>query len=260
MSSATQGFAEARLEILRQGPRETPHFETFTVSVPAEAKVLDALDAVWAERDHGVLFRRACHHSSCGACAMRINGRERLPCITPYRVAASERTPVRLEPLRNMPVVADLVVDVSGFFNRMSASDLVITRVAESTLPLSVDPLPAGLEPRQIVAPDDIPDLTRFETCIECGICISVCPSMAADDGFLGPAALAGIHRTREATPDRGEAEHLLDLADSEDGVWRCHSSFECTAACPQSVDPAGRIMSLRGQAVRRRWKRLWGM
>jgi len=84
------------------------------------------------------------------------------------------------------------------------------------------------------------------------------------------PATLALTERGYVVLPEamredgwkrlRGEAEHLLDLADSEDGVWRCHSSFECTAACPQSVDPAGRIMSLRGQAVRRRWKRLWGM
>jgi len=246
------------VEVLRYRPGDQAHLETFSVPVAEGAKVLDALDTIWATQDHSLMFRRACHHSSCGACAMRINGQERLACITPIAKAAQERQPIRVEPLHNLPVVADLVVDVGGFFARMTASDLVITRTAEAALPVSVDPLLAPLSPRPVTVPDDLERFIRFESCIECAICVSVCPSMAADDGFLGPAALAGIHRTREATQDPAEAAHLLALADGEGGVWRCHSSFECTASCPQAVDPAGRIMSLRGQIAAQRWGRLW--
>ncbi len=247
------------LEVLRYRPGEGSRLENFSVQVGKGAKVLDALDAIWATRDHSLMFRRACHHSSCGACAMSINGRERLACVTPVADAAQEHHPIRVEPLHNLPVVGDLVVDVAGFFARMTASDLVITRSAEPELPVSVDPLPASLSLRRVVVAEDLDRFIRFESCIECGICVSVCPSMAADDGFLGPAALAGIHRTREATGDATESAHLLALADGDGGVWRCHSSFECTASCPQAVDPAGRIMSLRGQILARRWGRMWG-
>ncbi|HUY54348.1 MAG TPA: 2Fe-2S iron-sulfur cluster-binding protein [Candidatus Nanopelagicaceae bacterium] len=254
----TEEAASIDLEVLRYRPGEQARLENFSVVVAAGAKVLDALDTIWATQDHSLMFRRACHHSSCGACAMRINGRERLACITAMADAAQEHHPIRVEPLHNLPVVGDLVVDVAGFFARMTASDLVITRTAEPELPVSVDRLPPPLRLRQVVVAEDLGRFTRFESCIECGICVSVCPSMAADDGFLGPAALAGIHRTREATRDPMESAHLLALADGDGGVWRCHSSFECTASCPQAVDPAGRIMSLRGQIVSRRWGRLW--
>src|SRR5947199_5899698 len=88
--------------------------------------------------DHSLTFRRACHHSSCGACALRINGVEKLPCVTRVTEVWDGHSPLRLDPLRNFPIVSDLVVDVSGFFQRMSASHLSITRASEPLLPLSV--------------------------------------------------------------------------------------------------------------------------
>jgi succinate dehydrogenase / fumarate reductase iron-sulfur subunit len=247
---------EISLQIFRYKAAQPPHYDTFTVQVAETAHVLDAIDTVWALYDHSLTFRRACHHSSCGACALRINGVEKLPCITPVTEVWDGHHPVRLDPLRNFPIISDLVVDVSGFFQRMLASELAITRQAESRLPLSVDDLTTDVQTKAVEALDPLTQFTRFENCIECGICMSACPTMAADEKFLGPAGLAAIYRACQQTDDPDEQAHLLALANGEHGVWRCHSAFECVEACPQAVDPAGKIMALRRQLVSQRFKK----
>ncbi len=245
------------LQIYRYKQGEQPHYDTFTVQVEDTAHVIDAIDKVWAEHDHTLTFRRACHHSSCGSCALRINGVEKLPCITRFSEVGDGNIPLRIEPLRNFPIVSDLVVDVSGFFQRMSASDMSITRYAESTLPLSVDNLDEIVQPRVVVLPDNLTHFNRFENCIECGICMSACPTMAVDNKFMGPAGLAAIYCALQKTDDADEKAHLLALVDGEHGIWRCHSAFECTEACPQAVDPAGKIMALRREVTANRFKKV---
>jgi succinate dehydrogenase / fumarate reductase, iron-sulfur subunit len=247
---------DVTLQIIRYKPGEQPHYDTFTVQVEDTAHVIDAIDKVWAEHDHTLTFRRACHHSSCGSCALRINGVEKLPCITRFSEVWDEHSPLRLDPLRNFPIVSDLVVDVSGFFQRMSASNMAITRDAESTLPLSVDDLAEVVQPKAVELPDNLTRFNRFENCIECGICMSACPTMAVDNKFMGPAGLAAIYRACQKTDDPNEKAHLLALADGEHGVWRCHSAFECAEACPQAVDPAGKIMALRREITANRFKK----
>ncbi len=249
---------EVSLQIFRYKAGEPPHYDTFTVQVADTAHVIDAIDTAWAVHDHSLTFRRACHHSSCGSCALRINGVEKLPCITRLTDVWDGRSPLRLDPLRNFPIVSDLVVDVSGFFQRMSASNMAITRESEPLLPLSVDEIATGVQPQPVEPPDNLSRFSRFESCIECGICMSACPTVAADDRFLGPAGLAAIYRARQETDDPDEVAHLLALADGEHGVWRCHSAYECTEACPQAVDPAGKIMELRRELTARRFKKIW--
>ena len=247
------------LQIFRYKPQASPRYDTFTVEVVETAHVIDAIDAVWAVHDRSLTFRRACHHSSCGSCALLINGVEKLPCITRVTEVWDGRTPVRLDPLRNFPIVSDLVVDVSAFFQRMSAANLEITRDAEPSLPLTVEDFAiAGVPPKAVQIPENLSRFNRFENCIECGICMSACPTMAADQKFLGPAGLAAIYRARQKTDEPRTAAHLLGLADGEHGVWRCHSAFECTEACPQAVDPAGKIMALRRELTARRFKQFW--
>ena len=135
----------------------------------------------------------------------------------------------------------------------MSAAEMDMTRRAEAFLPLSVDELESSVAVEPVQAVDGTAPFIRFESCIECGICLSACPTMATDDRFLGPAGLAGIHRRLGETDDPADAKHLLALADGEHGVWRCHGAFECTEVCPQGVDPAGRIAALRRELAMRR-------
>lgn len=248
---------EVPLQIFRYKAGEQPHYDMFAVQVEDTAHVIDAIDRAWAMHDHSLTFRRACHHSSCGSCALRINGVEKLPCITLITDVWDGHSPLRLDPLRNFPIVSDLVVDVSGFFQRLLAANMTITRDAESTLPLTVDVLADVVPSEAVELPDNLSRFNRFENCIECGICMSACPTMATDDKFLGPAGLAAIYRACQKTDDPDEKAHLLALASGEHGAWRCHSAFECMEACPQAVDAAGKIMALRREITANHFKRI---
>jgi succinate dehydrogenase/fumarate reductase iron-sulfur protein len=249
------------VEIFRYKPGQAQRYDMFTVEIAETAHVIDVIDTVWAKHDPTLTFRRACHHSSCGSCALRINGVEKLPCIARVTEVWNRKTPIRLEPLRNFPVVSDLVVEVGDFFERMSAAGMTITCQAEDFLPLTVDTFAvANVLPRSVELPENLSQFNRFEQCIECGICMSACPTMATDNKFIGPAGLAAIYQARHKTKDPATLKHLLGLADGEHGVWRCHSAFECTEACPQAVDPAGKIMALRRELALRRLRKLFGM
>ncbi|HEX8919341.1 MAG TPA: 4Fe-4S dicluster domain-containing protein [Chloroflexota bacterium] len=160
--------------------------------------------------------------------------------------------------MRNFPILSDLVVDVSGVYRRMSAAELHPTRKAEPVLPCRGDFPDPAFAPGSVNWPDSLAAPGRFETCIECGLCMSACPTMAADGSFLGPLGLAALYRARQETDDPKEKARLLALADGEQGAWRCHSAFECGEACPQGVDLPGMIMSLRRDLTRQRVKKLF--
>jgi succinate dehydrogenase/fumarate reductase iron-sulfur protein len=187
------------------------YWQEFHVSVPENAYVLDALEAAWRQ-DSSLIFRHACHHASCGSCGMRIQGRERLACVTPAFDIA-QRDVIQLEPLRNFSVVADLVVDTG----------------------------PLAIKLERVRAPVITEGQTRqrFESCIECGLCISACPVAATNRDYLGPAVLAAANR------NMGDVD-VRSLVEGQNGVWRCHSAFECTEVCPAGVEPATTIMNLR--------------
>jgi succinate dehydrogenase / fumarate reductase iron-sulfur subunit len=237
------------LKVFRYKQGGTPHYDTWTAAVPSTANVLDAIEYAWWHCDSTLMFRHACHHASCGSCAVRVNGRERLPCITPLSEVWDGRGEVLVEPLRNFPVVGDLVVDVSGLFERLTAAHLPTTRPTEPYLPV-----PAGHgDGDGRAAGDGGQGFRRFEDCVECGICVSACPTAGTDERFFGPAGLAAVHRAYRQASDARAAGTLLDLTDGEHGVWRCHLTWECTAACPQGFEPAESIVALRRQLVRQR-------
>ncbi len=240
------------LKILRSRPHQTQHYDTFDVSVPEAANVLDAIEQAWAHHDRDLMFRHACHHASCGTCAVRINGAEKLPCIAPVKDYVGKE--ITVEPLRNFSIIGDLVVDVAQFFENQQASDFIITRPTEDELDGKPIAYTDGLDPESV----PIVPFNRFENCVECGICLSACPTMAADHKFFGPAGLAAIKRQLDKTTDTNERAKLLQLADDEQGVWRCHSAWECTEACPQNVNPAESIMALRKEITAQRLKKFF--
>jgi succinate dehydrogenase / fumarate reductase iron-sulfur subunit len=247
---------EVSVKMFRYKPGDaSPRYQAYRVTVPDAANVIDVIEAAW-RRDASLTFRHACHHASCGTCAVRVNGYERLPCIYSVAEALQGRDEILIEPLRHFPILSDLVVDVAGFFQKQEAVGLVITRTAETQL--DGKPYARG-EVFDLAGKLTDRPYNRFENCVECGICISACPTMAATDKFFGPAGLAAINRARQQTDDPQRKSLLLALADGEQGVWRCHSAFECTNACPQEVDPAGAIMSLRRDLAAQKIKRLFG-
>jgi succinate dehydrogenase/fumarate reductase iron-sulfur protein len=233
-------------EIYRQKDGAPPRWERWTLAVDPDEYVLDGVERVWARHDRSLAFRHACHHSTCGACGMRVNGSEKLTCITRIRDVTRDGGTIRVEPLRHFPLVGDLVVDMSALYNRMEATGL------NEVMSVYDTPAPEGhtIEPSYDEGNESN---LRLIDCIECGLCVSACPIAGSDPDYLGPAALAAIHqRTLEAEPS------LRALADDQEGVWRCHSAFECSAVCPAFVEPAWRIMDLRRQLIGQRVRRLF--
>lgn len=230
-------------QVYRKKGAEPPHYDNFKLEVDPEEYVLDGVERIWSFHDRTVCFRHACHHSTCGACGMRVNGVEKLSCITPIRDVTHDGGTIKVEPLRNFPVVSDLAVDMGSFYSKMESVG------AQSVLPVTE----AEIEKPPKLWPSEDSQYIRLVDCIECGLCISACPISATSPSYLGPAVLAGAQQ-RVVQSDSA----LLSLVDCEDGVWRCHSAFECTAVCPSFVDPARRIMLLRGQIVSERLNRLF--
>ncbi len=231
-----------KFNITRQKAGEQARTQQFEIEVDPDEYVLDGIERVWAFHDRSLLFRHACHHSTCGACGMRVNGVEKLTCITTIRSVTRDGGTLRIEPLRNFPVVADLVVDMSDMYTRLE--DVRVPQVVpvdEANLDYEKDPADGG-------------DYERLVDCIECGCCISACPIAVTTSEYIGPAVIAGAHQSYVETGDRS----LLSMVDQENGVWRCHSAFECSAVCPSNVDPAWRIMNMRSRIVGNRIRNLF--
>lgn len=208
-----------------------PHHDEFDVPVRRRTSLLDALRWIQLHVDPSLCLRHSCLHASCGTCGVRVNGREALACVTFIRDLGGTIT---VEPEANIPVLADLVLDMREFYARFPARYPYVR--GSEFLP-------------QARPPTDVAPYERFEDCIECGLCLSACPIAATTDRYLGPAALALAQRLVEE-PRGTQADDVLLWADDPDGLWRCHAAFECTQACPSNVDPAARIMDLRGVAM----------
>ena len=214
------GVTLVAFEVFRTGARP------LVLSLPAGplTTVLDILEKMRLSRDPSLMFRHSCHHGSCGTCACLIDGRERLACTTRVLELASSR--VTLEPLRHFSKTGDLTVDFSLFFEEIPAS---WTYLRESEREEGTR-TPPGIEV-----------LTRFESCIECGCCVSACP---VTEGYVGPASLALLHR--ELLNNPAGSQRLLALASADRGVRKCVRALECSRVCPAGVYPARHIADLK--------------
>jgi succinate dehydrogenase / fumarate reductase iron-sulfur subunit len=225
----------------KQG-QAAPAFQTFDVMVDENTTVLVALQDIRREQDPTLVLRHSCHHASCGTCGMKINGQENLSCVV--KVLDLGTPTVVVEPLANLPLISDLVVDMSGFYERYTTPEMDYIRQSEF---IPEADIPEGIE-----------SWLRYENCLECGCCVSACPVTGSDPEYLGPAALAAAWRV-VAEPRNNDPDLALDWVDNEHGCWRCHVAFECSQVCPSDVDPAGAIMSLRGELTKRKFRRLFG-
>jgi succinate dehydrogenase / fumarate reductase iron-sulfur subunit len=209
--------------------------------VPLEDRttVLDALVFAQREHDRSLAFRCACRAAMCGSCAMVINGSERLACKTPLASVSSGRKPVQVEPLRNLPVLKDLVVDLEPLFDKYSA----VSPWLLSDPPLDA---PAAIPPT---------DQTRQQIsdgldCISCGACYSACPMVASDPQYLGPMQLLRAFNLLADEREQLAAADGRDAVFGQHGIWRCHGIGECTRVCPKGLDPSLAIRRLKRGAL----------
>jgi succinate dehydrogenase / fumarate reductase, iron-sulfur subunit len=232
------------LKVRRYDPESgrPAYWESFMVDLPAERSVLDGILQVRDRIDGSLAIRCSCRAAICGSCGVRINGKSALACNTRIS-AASERAEdgaVVVEPMGNMPVVKDLVVDM----------DAVHWKKVQRIVPWL---LPAGEPPpdqEYLVPPEAMIDVTQSMACIHCGACVSACLSLEVDPDFIGPAALAKAYRFVGDPRDGATEERLRDLADDPHGIYDCTHCFACIEVCPKDVAPMNQIMRLRRRAT----------
>jgi len=238
---ASEGHRTARFRVLRRKAGDAaPHFDDFDVAVGPDSTVLEALVAIRRDQDPSLTLRHSCFHASCGTCGMRVDGQEGLACVT----KVGDASEVTVEPLANLPVVSDLVVAMDPFYDGLEPLGRPLVRSSEN--------IPGAL-------PDGVEAYTRYEDCIECGICLSACPIAGSDPLYVGPAAIAAAWRVVEEPRGR-EPGPVMRLMDDDQAAWRCHVAWECSEACPSGVDPARAIMQVRRKAAGARARRLFGM
>src|SRR5215469_12207661 len=182
------------LEITRYSPErdKTPSIASFDVPLRKEWVVLDALNYIKDKVDGSLSFRWSCRMGVCGSCGMTVNGEPKLTCATFLTDYAPG--PIRVEPLRNFPVVRDLVIEMSDFMHKLSEVKPWIIRAEEK--PLS--------EGEYLQSPEELDEYKQFSMCINCTLCYAACPVVGLDPVFVGPAAIALAQRYNKDSRDQG--------------------------------------------------------
>lgn len=202
--------------------------ERYELDVPPQSTVLDLLFEIQQRADPSLSFRYSCRNWMCGSCGMLVNGRERLACRT--RLVDLGVPSLHLSPLRNLPVVKDLIVDLAPFFEKWNAVGVAVPRDGETPIPVE--------EKRQRT-------IDQHSDCITCGLCYSACDVIAHAKGFLGPAALNRAY-TLQLDPRDGAHAARSATIEADSGAFRCHSMGQCTAVCPKGLDPLAALAALK--------------
>jgi succinate dehydrogenase / fumarate reductase, iron-sulfur subunit len=228
------------LKIRRYLPEtgDAPFWQEFTVDLEGHRSVLEGILEAKAKEDGSIGIRCSCRAAICGSCGVRINGRPRLACNTHLAEAvkdSAENGTIVVEPMGNMPVLKDLIVDMDAVHWKK------IQRVTPWLIPEGPPP-----EREYIVPHEAMVDVTQSMACIQCGACVSDCLSMEVDPEFIGPAALAKAYRFVGDPRDGRHYERLKDLAEDPAGMYDCTHCFMCIDACPKGVAPMSQIMRLR--------------
>jgi succinate dehydrogenase / fumarate reductase iron-sulfur subunit len=239
-------MADYTIRVRRYDPESgnAAYWQDFDVDLAPERSVLDAiLRAKWDE-DGSLAIRCSCQAAICGSCGVRINGKSALACNTKLGEALERaekygQDRIVVEPMGNMPVIKDLIVDM----------DAVHWKKVQRVIPWL---LPEGEPPEReyIVPAESMIDVTQAMACIHCGVCVSACLSLEVDPEFIGPAALAKAYRFVGDPRDAHHEDRLLDLAEDPHGIYDCTHCFACVEVCPKDVAPMNQIMRLRRRAT----------
>ena len=214
-----------------------PRMQTLEAEIgDSERMLLDALMKLKAI-DPSLSFRRSCREGICGSDAMNINGKNGLACLTSMRVLPST---VVLKPLPGLPVIRDLIVDMTGFFKQY-----------HSIKPYLINDAPPS-DRERLQSPQARDELNGLYECILCGCCSSACPSYWWNpDKYVGPAGLLQAYRFLVDSRDQATSERLDNLQDPY-RLFRCRSILNCADVCPKGLNPASAIGKIKEMMVRR--------
>ncbi len=211
------------LRVFRFNPEKDkkPHYEKYQLEAEPTDRVLDLMEYIKGYIDGTLSFRRSCAHGVCGSDAMRINGVNRLACKV--LVHDLKTTKITIEPLLGLRVIKDMIVDMEPFFEHY-----------RSVMPYFVNNDSPPIRER-LQSPEERERIDDTTKCILCAACTTSCPSYWANDRYVGPAAIVNAHRFIFDSRDQAAAERLRILND-QFGVYRCHTIFNCTEACPRDI------------------------
>ena len=233
---------EAKFHIKRYDPARdemgASRYDDFVVSYDSSLTVLEGLFSIQEQQDGSLAFRYCCRASICGSCAMYINGKYRLACQTNLRHVHADV--ITVESMPHLPLVKDLVCDMSDFFAKYEYVKPWLIRNS------------AAPEREILQSPEERKKLDMPIDCILCGACYSSCPSVWTEDNYLGPAALLKAYRFEVDSRDEAGKVRMPSW-DNERGAYRCHTITNCVEACPKELNPTEGIQWLKMAAVRRR-------
>jgi succinate dehydrogenase / fumarate reductase, iron-sulfur subunit len=230
--AGAEGTLTLLLKIRRYNPEvaSEPWWDEFSVTADPRERLVEVLHQVKWHQDGTLSFRRSCAHGICGSDAMLINGRNALAC----KVLVQDVAPkVTIEPIRGLPVLKDLIVDMEPFFEGY-----------RSVLPFLIndDGEPDKERNQSIEQRSRYDDTTK---CILCAACTTSCPIFWGDGEYVGPAAIVNAHRFIFDSRDQGARERLKILSEKT-GVFRCRTTFNCTEACPRGIEVTKAIQEVK--------------
>ena len=228
-----------KFKIYRYNPEtdDQPHMRNYELDIEAgDMMLLDAILLI-KEQDDSLSLRKSCREGVCGSDAMNINGRNGLACIT---ALSSLKQPIELRPLPGLPVIRDLVVDMTQFFKQYHSIKPYL---------VNNDPPP---ETERLQTPAQRAELNGLYECILCACCTTACPSFWWNpDKFVGPAGLLQAYRFIADTRDQATAERLDNLEDPY-RLFRCHTIMNCVDVCPKELNPTRAIGKIKDMMVKR--------
>ncbi|MBP6020516.1 MAG: succinate dehydrogenase iron-sulfur subunit [Burkholderiaceae bacterium] len=229
-----------KFEIYRYDPDkdERPYMQKIEVELqPHDKMLLDAILRLKNDVDDSLAIRRSCREGVCGSDAMNINGKNGLACTTNL---LDLKQPIVLRPLPGLPVVRDLIVDMTHFFDQY-----------HSIKPFLINDQPPP-EKERLQSPEAREQLDGLYECILCACCSTSCPSFWWNpDKFVGPAGLLQAYRFIVDSRDEATAERLDNLEDPY-RLFRCHTIMNCTDVCPKGLNPSHAIGKIKELLVRR--------
>jgi succinate dehydrogenase / fumarate reductase, iron-sulfur subunit len=237
--AGTKRSREFRIYRWNPDDGQTPRMDAYHIDLDAcGPMVLDALIKIKNEVDPGLTFRRSCREGICGSCAMNIDGGNTLACLKPINEVKGA---VRITPLPHMPVVKDLVPDLSQAYAQLQSIEPWLQ--ADS-------PAPPDAERKQ--SKEERAKLDGLWECILCFCCSTACPSYWWNgDRYLGPAVLLQAYRWIADSRDEATGQRL-DALEDPFKLYRCHTIMNCTETCPKGLNPAKAIAEIKKLIVER--------
>jgi succinate dehydrogenase iron-sulfur subunit len=229
-----------KVSVYRYSPEtdEVPRMQDYEIELPAgkDLMVLDVMELLKAQ-DPSLTYRRSCREGVCGSDGVNMNGKNGLACITPVSEVAKKNKLV-LRPLPGLPVIRDLVIDMSQFY-----------RQYEKIRPYLINDQPAPAQER-LQSPEDRAKLDGLYECILCACCSTSCPSFWWNpDKFIGPAGLLQAYRFLADSRDTATAQRLAEL-DDPFSVFRCRGIMNCVSVCPKGLNPTRAIGKIRSMLL----------